>query len=511
MSSTEGALHTRFREAARGFAGRHASLAVGGGLLLALALLPTMLAHESDRPSVAWRACLGALLSLALLGAWRRRLAAERTLPWTAGLYTLALGTLHAALEVAALLLARRVSVLAPVGASVGFCASWGVALVAALVVAWVLREALGGPPRSLPAWCRVASFPALAATTLLASLLLPPASALPTVPRPVPRRADQPPESKELANFRTDYGPRYYAPRLELDGQALLVTSSGAFWWVGHDGLEPVAMADVPPGASSPFPRVTHVFMEGGALVADFIWAADVAIAHGASEVVSVLPRGNRLPGDPSVPGLPQETHYPTEAEYRPACTPTSYGVGELMTGPVTQGPIVVHAVGHPDGVLGGVPFTDEVASLADLTLAALQERGMQVELQRWSSSPRSFGSQRSVLGRLLLGLATGLGCFLVALLWVALRAQRLCRQPNAQPLPRDEARPLVPLYPAWLPRSRLSHVVTDGPPYRRTQALGTTKGLPVLREAYARLRGPMMAVVALMLAVSATLLAIT
>src|SRR5690606_16369039 len=141
----------------------------------------------------------------------------------------------------------------------------------------------------------------------------------------------------------------------------------------------------------------------------------------------------------------------------------------------------------------------------------AALQERGMQVELQRWSSSPRSASSQRSVLERLLLGLATGLGCFLVALLWVALRARRLCRRPDAQPLPRDEVRPRVPLYPAWLSRSRLSHVVADGPPYRRTQALGTAKGLPVLREAYARVRGPVMAVVALMLAVSATLLAIT
>ncbi|MBK6579632.1 MAG: hypothetical protein IPG17_26290 [Sandaracinaceae bacterium] len=225
--------------------------------------------------------------------------------------------------------------------------------------------------------------------------------------------------------------------------GPLLAVPEGHGLLWVDRDGVRHVAPTDT-------FPSTTHVLMDASARVSDFAAAADVAMSRGAHEVVWVLP------------------HEPLEV--RPSCTPTRYGLTQAMTGALERGPMTIRAVSHPSHASPGVPWTDELGPLGEMSLNEVLHRGLTVRLQRWTS-PQAGPTLRAVMvGGLLASLALGLGLFLLRLMAEALAAGQLARSPDALPLALAEAPHAASVSPAWLPRAHATHAVGGGSPYRAT-----------------------------------------
>lgn len=408
---------------------------------------------------------------LAGLGAWTRRARqSQRGAPaavWGLASLALGMGALTATLPAAQATLLRH-HTAAFVGARVVlFVACWWLALRAARGTDAFLHASLSCPQR------RCAG--ALVAACVSLGLLV----------GPLVRPAAEPSRTTAAAqvggSFVTHWAPRVGAKQLVRRGPLLAVSNGQLLLWVHSDGVRPVAPTDT-------FPSTTHVLMDASARVSDFAAAADVATSRGALEVVWVLP------------------HEP--AEVRPSCTPTRYDLTQAMTRALERGPMSIRAVRHPSQATPGVPWTDELGPLGDMSLNEVLHRGLTVRLQRWSP-PQAGPTLRAVMvGGLLTSLALGLVLFWLRLMAEAFAAGQLVRTRHAWPLALAEARCGAAMFPAWLPRAHATNVVGGGSPYRATPGVVTARTGVVLQVGFERLRGPLALVLAAMLVLSGALL---
>jgi hypothetical protein len=428
------------------------------------------------RARTEWRARVnrgwaGLRAVVAGLGAWSRRASqAQRGAPaavWGLASVAMGMGALTAALPAAQATLLRHHTVAFVGARGVLFVACWWLALRAARATDAFLHASLLRPQGR----CAGAL---LAASVSLVLLVIP------LVPRG-PERSGAAAAAPVDVGFVTHWAPRGGAKQLVRRGPLLAVSEGHALLWVHRDGVRHVVPTDT-------FPSTTHVLMHATARVSDFAAAADVATSRGALEVVWVLP------------------HEPLEV--RPSCTPTRYGLTQAMTGALERGPMTIRAVSHPSHASPGVPWTDELGPLGEMSLNEVLHRGLTVRLQRWTP-PQAGPTLRAVMvGGLLASLALGLGLFLLRVMAEAFAAGQLARTPHALPLEPAEARCGAAVFPAWLPWQRTTHGVSSGGPYRAAPGLRSAHAGVVLRAAFERLRGPLALVVAVMLVLSSALL---
>lgn len=399
--------------------------------------------------------------------------------PWRVAAVALALAALGAAMDAAHATVLRRDAVMLLSARVALFVISWCLALAAAHTADRALSTSLLSPT-PLGAAGLTAAWVALAVLTapLIMSASHPEPSAMPAATRAV--EADGVDFS-----FMTHSAPPPPTTPLTRNGPLLAVSAGRKLRWVDRDGVQPVTPTDR-------FPHTTHVLMDYRASVADFVAVADVAIASGALEVAWVLPR----------------EEWPVGQEYRPSCTPTHYGLQAAMTDPVTQGPMTVHAVAEPAHATPGVPWTDELGPFAETELYDVLERGLSVRLQRWSPADAGRTTGTVMAQRLLVGLALGLALFLLRLVRTATAAHRLTRAADARPREAGQPCGAVATLPTWLPRRAATHGVGGGAPYRVAPGLLTAPLGVVLRMGVLRVRGALVALMAAMLVLSATLL---
>lgn len=340
--------------------------------------------------------------------AWRHssdRHAAQTAVWWVAAV-TLGFAALGAAMDAAQATVLRRGAGLFH-GAHVAlFVTSWCLALVAARSTQRCLNVSLVSPTPLGAARLTVAW---LALAMLTAPLIMNAAHPEPAV---LPASTEADALNGVEFSFVTHAAPRAPTTAVARNGPLLAVSAGLKLRWVDHDGVRPVAPTDR-------FPRTTQVLMDQHASVSDFVAVADVAIARGAAEVAWVLPRED----------------WPAGQEFRPACTPTQYGLPEAMAGSVTSGPMTVRAVEHPAQANPGLPWTDELGPLAETRLYNVLGSGMTVELQRWSPPGAAHATRTLMVERLLVGLALGFALFAMRLMRDAIAAHRLTREADARP----------------------------------------------------------------------------
>lgn len=352
----------------------------------------------------------------------------------------------------------------------------WGaLVLLAARAANRFLRAGLINPTAPLRPSAAAAG---LALGVLAAPLVL--HTGDPPLASPAPEPAS--PISAETFRFLTHWAPRTDQWPVERAHSLLAVSAEQTQLWVSPEGVRHVQ-------ATERFPSTTQVLMDEGARVSDLIAVADVAMAHGAEEVVWVLPCEHWTPR-------------------RPSCTATRYGLAEAMNGPITRGPVTIRAVRHSSDARPGVPWTDELSAGRDTSLREVLRHERAVELQH-GTVPRVRSPLLELAAQaLLVGLALGCGLFLLRWLREAAAARRLLRTASARPRTASEPRSGAAVFPTWLPWQCTTHVVESGSPYRAAPGVLTARAGLVMLVGFGRLRGPLAMVVAAMLVLSSALL---
>lgn len=515
---------------------------VGQALVLEVLLLSTLvpwteLSHSLVLPTPAVQAHVAAVVAVLCVYAWwaSRVQRGATAAVWRMAAITLSMGALAAGME-AAQATVLRYDATAFVGARcVLFLACGWLALRAARAADALLRESLRHRLRH----CGGALAAAGLGLGLLTAPFLPRAAGATGAELPL-STADEVVDGVAAGvdvRFMTHWSPHAAGPPLVRRGPLLAVSEGQTLLWVDPHGVRRVAPTDG-------FPATTHVLMDTHARVADFVAAADTAISRGANEVVWVLPhpagvpsrlshserlrinamlqrfappldrrlaerrpqhgraetlRGDTFEEEPAV----EEPHAP-----RPSCTPLHYRLTDAMTGTVTRGPMTVRAVGHPNRATPGMPWTDELGPLDDLTLTDVLHRRRTVRLQRWSPPQAGHPIRALMLGALLVGLALGVALFALRLVFEAASAGRLAGARGVLPLAGAVLHSRGAVFPEWLPRARATHVVGSGSPYRAAPGVLTARAGVVVRVGLARLVLPGGVLVAVMLVLSGALL---